>query len=60
MKFDPYKSQVTNISGNNNSFEGETSVVYNDKLQELEKQREYIMSKPVKDREIKIYREVGR
>lgn len=28
-KFDPYKSQITNISGQNNNFEGESSVVYN-------------------------------
>jgi hypothetical protein len=28
-KFDPYKSQITNISGNKGNLEGETSVVYN-------------------------------
>jgi hypothetical protein len=39
-----------------NSFEGETtSAVYNDKLAELERQRESMMSKPLKDRDIRIF-----
>ena len=35
-KFDPFKSQITNLSGNK-QIEGESSVVFNDKLEQLEK-----------------------
>lgn len=31
-KFDPFKAQITNLSGNK-AIEGETSVVFNDKLE---------------------------
>lgn len=35
--------------------EGETSVVFNEMLAEQKKRREEMMSKPIKDRDIKVF-----
>lgn len=55
-KFNPYQAAFMSTTGNQNQVEGESSVIFNDKLKELEMERERMMSTPIKDRRIRIYK----
>ena len=55
-KFNPYQAEFISTTGQN-QIEGESSVIFNDKLKEEEQRREMIMSKPIKDRRIRVYKE---
>lgn len=56
VKFDPYQSHISSIGSTTpEAYEGQSSVEYNEKLAELVKYRESIMSKPVKNRAVRVY-----
>lgn len=56
-KFNPYQQHTTSRGETSSQiYEGQSSMVYNEKLADLEKERERLMSKPIKDREIKIFK----
>ena len=60
MKFDAFQPHVMTTNdkvSKMNEIGGETSFVFNEKLKELEDERNMIMSKPIKDRAINIFKD---
>ena len=54
--FNPYEAHISSIGKTTvENYEGQSSVMYNEMLAQLEQERFKIMSQPVKDRRIKIY-----
>ena len=56
IKFNPYQEHISSIGQTTvEAYEGESSVAYNEKLAELENERQEMMSRPIKNREVRVY-----
>jgi hypothetical protein len=54
--FNPYESHVSSIGKTTiENYEGPSSVMYNQMLEDLQKERNRIMSQPILDRKIKVF-----
>lgn len=55
-KFNPFQAEFLTTTGQK-QLEGESSVIFNEKLEELEQYRKKVMSKPIKDRKVRVFKE---